>query len=77
MLQWFSLKECVWFGPPLAIININGSTFHILLVIFLISDWYFSFFVVVVFGENLSLQYMSLMNCILRLLSKRIGGFNW
>ena len=56
------------------IITISDSTFYPLLVILFISGWYFSFFVVIVFGENLSLQYVNLMNCILRLLSWTTGG---
>ena len=45
-------------------IMIKGSTFHSLLVIFYISSWYISIFVVTIFGENLSLQYGNSMKCV-------------
>ena len=57
------------------VITISGCTLQPLFVIFSISGWYFSIFVVIVFGKNLSLQYVNSMNCIVRLLSKPIGGF--
>ena len=38
-----------------AVMTISGSTFHPLLVMLSISDWYFSILRVMVSGENLSL----------------------
>ena len=59
------------------VITISGSLFHPLLVMLSISGWYFSIFVIIVSQENLSLQYVNSMNCILRLLLGAIGGFDW
>ena len=60
-----------------AVMTINGSTFHPLLVIFSISGWYFSVLMSIVFGENLSLQYVNLINWMVRLLSRFNGGLDW
>ena len=61
----------------LAVITISGSTFHPLFLMLSISVWYFSSFRVVVSRENLSLQYVNSINCILRLLLGSTGGFDW
>ena len=61
----------------LAVIIISGSTFYLLFLILSISAWYFSSFRVIVLEENLSLQYVNSMNCILKLLLGIIGGFYW
>ena len=45
-----------------AVMTINGSTFHPLLVMLSISGWYFSIFLVIVSHENLSLQYVNSIN---------------
>ena len=60
-----------------AVIKISGSIFQPLFVIFFINGWYFSILVDIVSGENLSLQYVNSMNCIMRLLSRPIGRFVW
>ena len=44
------------------VMTISGSTFHLLLVMLSISGWYFSVLRVMVFGENLSLQYVNSIN---------------
>ena len=59
------------------IMMISGSTFHSLLVILFISDWYFSIFVFIVSRENLPLRYLNSMNCILKLLSGAFEGFDY
>ena len=64
-------------GVGLAIITISSSTFHPLLLMVFINGWYFLVFVVIVSKENLSLQFVNSMNCILRLFSRAIGGFDW
>ena len=63
-------------GSP-AVMTINGSTFHPLLVILSIIGSYFSVLMSIVFGENLSLQYVNLMNWMVRLLSGFSGGLDW
>ena len=60
-----------------AVMTINGSTFHPLLVILSISGWYFSVLMFIVSCENLSLQYVNLMNWMVRLLSGFSGGLDW
>ena len=45
-----------------AMMTINGFTFHPLPVILSISDSYFSIFLVIIFGKNLSLQYTNSIN---------------
>ena len=60
-----------------AVMTINGSTFHPLLVILSISGWYFSVLMSIVSGENLSLQYVNLMNWMVRLLSGFSDGLDW
>ena len=44
-------------------------------MIFSINGWYSSIFVVIISRENLPLQYINSMNCILRLLFGPIGEF--
>ena len=60
-----------------AVITISGSTFHPLFLMLSFSAWYFPSFKIIVSGENLSLQYVNSMNCILKLLLGFIGGFDW
>ena len=50
-----------------AVITISESTFQPLLMKSSISGWYFSVLAIIVFGENLSLKYVNLINCIVRL----------
>jgi hypothetical protein len=57
-----------------AVIIINGSTFHPLAAILSISGLYLLFFVSIVYGENLSLQYVNSMNSMVRLGSIFVGG---
>jgi hypothetical protein len=57
-----------------AVIIIRGSTFHPLAAILSINGRYFLLFVSSVSGENLSLQYVNSMNCMLRLGSMSVGG---
>ena len=47
------------------VITIRDSTFHRLLLMLFINGWFFSIFIVMVFGKNLSLQYVKFMNCTL------------
>ena len=54
------------------VIIISSSRFNHLFIIFSISISYFSNFVVIANGEDLLLQYVNLMNCILELLSRFI-----
>ena len=61
----------------LAIISISESTFHLLLMMLSIRDWYFFIFVVIISEENLSLQYVNSMKYILRMLSTTTRGFDW
>ena len=44
------------------VMTINGSTFHPLLVMLSISGSCFSVFLIIVSGENLSLQYVNSIN---------------
>jgi hypothetical protein len=57
-----------------AVIMIRGSTFHPLAAILSINGLYFLFFASIVYGENLSLQYVNSMNCMVRLGSMHVGG---
>ena len=57
----FKEGVCVVALAP-AVMTISGSTFHPLLVMLSISDWYFSVLRVMVSGENLSLQYANSIN---------------
>ena len=61
----------------LAVIMIRGSTFHPLAVILSINGLYLLFFASIVYGENLSLQYVNSMNCMVRLGSMSVGGSFW
>ena len=45
-----------------AVMTISGSTFHPMLVMLSISGWYFSILQVMVFDENLLLQYVNSIN---------------
>jgi hypothetical protein len=60
-----------------AVIIIRGSTFHPLVAILSINGLYFLFFASSVSGENLSLQYVNSMNCMVRLGSMSMGGSLW
>ena len=46
----------------------NGSIFHPLFMRELTNGLYFSIFFSIISGENLSLQYVNSMNCMMRLL---------
>ncbi len=60
-----------------AVIIIRGSTFHPLAAILSINGLYLLFFASSVSGENLSLQYVNSMNCMVRLGSISVGGSFW
>jgi hypothetical protein len=60
-----------------AVIIIRGSTFHPLAAILSINGLYLLFFASSVSGENLSLQYVNSMNCMVRLGSMSMGGSFW
>ena len=45
-----------------AVMTINGSTFHPLLVMLSMSGWYFLVFLVILCTENLSLHYVNSIN---------------
>jgi hypothetical protein len=60
-----------------AVITISGSTIHPLLMISLMRGWYFSIFLSIVSGENLSLQYVNSINCTFKLMLGDVGGFDW
>ena len=57
-----------------AVIIITGSTFHPLAVILSINDMYLLFFASSVSSENLSLQFVNSMNCMVRLGSMLSSG---
>jgi hypothetical protein len=57
-----------------AVIIIRGTTLHPLATILSINGLYFLLFASSVFGENLSLQYVNSMNCMMRLGSMSVGG---
>jgi len=57
-----------------AVITIRSSTFHPLAAILAISGLYLLVFVSIASGENLSLQYVNLINCMVRLGSMSTGG---
>lgn len=59
-----------------AVITISGSTIHPLFLMSLMRGWYFSIFLAVVSGENLSLQYVNSINCTLKLMFGDVGGFD-
>ena len=54
----------------------SGFTFHPELVMLFASGWYFLAFVIIVSEENMLLQYVNSINCILRLFSGSFGGFD-
>jgi len=49
-----------------AIITMRGSIFQLLVAIFSINDLHLLIFALRVSGENLSLQYVNSMNCMVR-----------
>ena len=57
-----------------AVMIINQSTFHPLLIMLPISGLYFSIFLTIVSYGILSLQYVNTMNSIARLSSGFVGG---
>ena len=59
--KFFIEGVCVVALAP-AVMTINGSTFHSLLVMLSISGWYFSVLRVMISDENLSLQYVNSIN---------------
>ena len=60
-----------------AVIIIRGSTFHPLAAIQSIKGLYLLFFASIVSGENLSLQYVNSINCMVRLGSTSVGAALW
>ena len=60
-----------------AVIMSRGSTFHPLATILSISGVYLLFFASIVSGENLSLQYVNSINCMVRLGFMSEGGVCW
>jgi hypothetical protein len=54
-----------------AVMNISGSTFHLLLIILSISG---VFLIIIIRHGILSLQYVCSMNCIVRLSLYYVGG---
>ena len=57
-----------------AVMTISGSIFHPLMAMLSISGLYLLFFASIVSGENLSLQYVNSINCMVRLGSMAMGG---
>jgi len=57
-----------------AVMTISGSIFHPLMAMLSISGLYLLFFASIVYGENLSLQYVNSINCMVRLGSMSMGG---
>jgi len=57
-----------------AVMTISGSIFHPLMAMLSISGLYLLFFASIVSGENLSLQYVNSINCMVRLGSMSMGG---
>ena len=57
-----------------AVMTISGSIFHPLEAILSISGLYLLIFASIVSGENLSLQYVNSINCMVRLGSMSMGG---
>ena len=57
-----------------AVMTMSGSTFHPLARILLISGWYLLVLASRVSGENLSLQYVNSMNCMVRSKFIFVGG---
>lgn len=74
----FSLRRvidgmCVVALAPV-VMTMSGSTFHPLAMMLLISGWYLSILFSIVSDENLSLQYVNSMNCIVRSGLMLFGG---
>ena len=61
----------------LAVMTIRGSTFHPLATILSISGLYLLVLASSVSGENLSLQYVNAINCMVKLMSISVGGLLW
>jgi hypothetical protein len=57
-----------------AVMTISGSIFHPLEAILSIKSLYLLFFASIVYGENLSLQYVNSINCMVRSGSMSMGG---
>jgi hypothetical protein len=57
--------------------TIRGSIVHPLAAILGISGLYLLFFASIASGENLSLQYVNSINCMVRLGSMSTGGSFW
>ena len=57
-----------------AVMTMRGSIFHPWLVMLLINGWYFWILLLMVSCENLSLQYVNSINCMVRLSSGLSGG---
>src|ERR1700737_297627 len=57
-----------------AVMTISGSIFHPLEAMLSINGLYVFFFASIVSGENLSLQYVKSINCMVRLGSMSMGG---
>ncbi|KAG0565947.1 hypothetical protein KC19_7G025900 [Ceratodon purpureus] len=60
-----------------AVMTMRGSTFHPLAVRLAISGLYLLVLATNVSGENLSLQYVNSMNCMVRLGFISVGGSLW
>ena len=60
-----------------AVIIIMGSTFHPRAAILSSNALYLLFFASIASGENLSLQYVNSMNCMVRLGFMFVGGSFW
>ena len=60
-----------------AVITIKGSIFQPLAVILLISGLYLLALASRVSGENLSLQYVNSINCMVKVWSMFVGGSLW
>ena len=60
-----------------AVMTIRGSTFHPLATILAINGLYLLVLASSVYGENLSLQYVNSINCMVRLGSIPVGGSFW
>jgi hypothetical protein len=59
------------------VIMIKGSTSHPLAAMLSINGLYLLCFASSIYGENLSLQYVNSMNCMVRLGSMSVGGSFW
>ena len=54
--------------------TMSGATFHSLVMMLLMSGWYFVVFLSRVYAANLSLQYMNFMNCMVIHVVGAYGG---